>query len=346
MKTKQIYYEESYKTVCEAVVLDVIGDGKQTGMVLDQTIFYPEGGGQPGDRGEIVGKNGKMVVENTRLVNGEILHLGKIAGDIKTGDKVNLKLDSNFRLKYMRIHSAGHLVHDVLMTMTENLIPLKGSHGSKAFLDYTGEFDVGKKNELEQKVNDAIQKGLSIITKDATIEELEKECKFIPPNLPKNKKLRMIKMGDFSAMPDGGVQVANTNEIGKVVINEITSQDRVVSIKYRVFADDKGQKSVSEEKKSINNSSMEKKKLIMYISKEVSDKFPELEEIMMPVYGVTVSNDKVLTDIDFSTPLKKYQGGNFYEQEMLDSWNPFVYRMTYIFAGHHLFQPNSSKRQG
>jgi len=236
MRTKTIYYQDPYKIATEASVLNMEGGtGLFSNILLDQTVFFPEGGGQPGDRGEIIGQNGSAKIEYTRIINGEIIHQGKVIGDLKNGEKVKALIDWNWRYKYMKIHSAGHLIHDVFMEMVDGLTPLRGSHGIKAFLEYSGSVDVNIKEALAEKVNEAVIQGLPIVTKEVSYDELTKECRFLPRNLPKNKPLRMIKIADYSVMPDGGVHVKNTKEIGKIVINELLSGNGIVTIKYRVF---------------------------------------------------------------------------------------------------------------
>ncbi len=144
------------------------------------------------------------------------------------------KIDWDWRYKYMKIHSAGHLVHDVLMTITSSLRPLKGSHGQKPWLEYEGTVEAGIKEKLEEKVNETLESDLSIVTKEASYDELVRECPFLPPSLPKDKPLRMIKIGEFSAMPDGGVHVKTTKEIGKILIPELVSGNGTTLVKYRV----------------------------------------------------------------------------------------------------------------
>lgn len=239
MKTKQVYYEDPYKTELKTTILEIQeGSDSLQNIILTETIFFPEGGGQTGDRGEIVGKNGNAKIEYTRTMNDEIVHQGKINGELKKGDKVVAKIDWNWRYKYMKIHTAGHLIHDVFMTLAKGLTPQKGSHGSKAFLEYSGTANPSLKETLQQKVGEEKEKGLPIITKETTVDELNKECHFIPANLPKDKKLRMIKIGDCPSMPDGGVHVKTTKEIGGVAINELSSGNDLTIIKYRVFGEE------------------------------------------------------------------------------------------------------------
>lgn len=83
----------------------------------------------------------------------------------------------------MRIHFAGHLLHDVLMTMVKKLIPLRASHGKKAFIEYKRELNPSIKEKLEEEVNKIAQKGLKIITRFASYDELAKECQFFTTQL-------------------------------------------------------------------------------------------------------------------------------------------------------------------
>lgn len=195
---------------------------------MDKTIFYPEGGGQPSDKGMV----GTSRIEYVRNIDGEVVH--QVKGELTVGSTVTCVLDWNWRYKHMKIHTAGHLIHDVLTSKTSNLVPTQGSHGKKAYIEYLGNYDPLHKDELEAEVNAVLQKDLPVVTRETTYEELEKLCKFLPPNLPKNKSLRMIQIGDFSPMPDGGVQVKATKEIGKIWIASIVNQEDKTTIRYGV----------------------------------------------------------------------------------------------------------------
>ena len=228
MQTKQIYYEEPYLKESEGKVISATYSGGLTNVSLDQTIFYPEGGGQPSDRGTL----GNVKVAYVRFTNGEIIH--QVKGEITEGQQVKEILDWNWRYKNMRVHSAGHLLHDVLMTFVTNLSPIKGGHGKKAFIEYQGEIDPSIKEKLETEVNKVLQQGLEIVTRYTSYDEIAKEAKFLPPNLPKEKPLRMLKIGSFPPMADGGVQVKNTKEIGEIWIANITVRNGTTNIRYGI----------------------------------------------------------------------------------------------------------------
>lgn len=228
MQTKQIYYSSPYTIELQSKALSVLPQGRLTNVILDQTIFYPEGGGQPSDRGTI----GSAKVEYVRMQNGEIIH--QVIGEVQVGETVKIAIDWAFRYKHMKIHTAGHLLHDVLMTMVKDVVPRRGGHGKKAFLEYTGEIDPTMKEKIEEEVNKVAQQELNVVTNESSYEELAKECQFLSPNLPKDKPLHMIKIGDFPSMPDGGVQVKNTSEMGKIWIANITVLGGITTVRYGV----------------------------------------------------------------------------------------------------------------
>lgn len=230
MQTKQVYYSDPYTIELQSKVLSIVPQGRLSNVILDQTIFYPEGGGQPSDRGMI----GSAKVEYVRFSEGEIIH--QVTGEIKEGDMVKIALDWKWRYKHMKIHTAGHLLHDVLMTMVKDLRPLRGGHGKKAFLEYKGILDLQMKEKLEAEVNRVAQMEMEVITKETSYDELAKECVFLPSNLPKDKPLRMIKIGDFPSMPDGGVQVKNTGELGAIWIANISVLEGNTTIRYGVVS--------------------------------------------------------------------------------------------------------------
>jgi alanyl-tRNA synthetase len=233
--TAQIYYDYPYLTELDSKVTSIEQKGSQYLVELESTIFYPEGGGQPSDQGEIVGPHGRLGVEQVRSTrDGHILHQGKLTGVLVPGEAVKMAIKWASRHKNMRVHSAGHLVHDVLMGLTDRLTPTKGNHGQKAFLEYAGPLDPEVRLELEAKINEMVERDVQIITRDTAYEEIAEKCRFVPPGLPRDKRLRLIQIGEFDPMPDGGVQVKSTREIGAVVLHSISAVDDTVVIRYGV----------------------------------------------------------------------------------------------------------------
>ena len=235
MDTVPLYYQDAYATEADAIVTHVDNRGGQSVVVvLDRTIFYPEGGGQPADQGEIVSPTGTVKVQTVRYQDGLVRHEGKLVGTIEPGQSVHTSLKWSRRIKYMRLHSAGHLIHDVLMTMAGDLVAIKAQHGDKAFLEYKGTLAPAVSETLAAHVNEVVHEDLPIRTWDSSYDEVLALCGVVPPNLPKNKQLRMLQIGTFSPMPDGGVQVQKTREIGEVVIHHVTVEGDTTTIRYGV----------------------------------------------------------------------------------------------------------------
>lgn len=236
METKAVYYEAPYRAEWSARLLELVPKGTNHLALLDETIFYPEGGGQPSDVGEIRGASGRLRVELVQQREGKIWHQGKLLGTLQPAETVQLALKWAHRHQNMRIHTAGHLIHDVLMSLAGPLIPVKGKHGSKAFIEYAGELDPNLREELETRVQETLLRDLPVRMSETSYAAIAAKCRFVPPNLPKDKPLRTLQIGDFAPMPDGGVHVQTTREIGCVLIEEITSENGRTVIRYRVTA--------------------------------------------------------------------------------------------------------------
>ncbi|MGH9350149.1 MAG: hypothetical protein ACRD26_23085 [Vicinamibacterales bacterium] len=138
----------------------------------------------------------------------------------------------------MRVHSAGHVVHDALIELSPHVVPQKGNHGRKASLEYLGALDPAIAATLARRANEIVAADLPIAMRDTSHEEMVSICRFVPASLPKHKRLRTLRIGQFPALPDGGVHVRNPREIGRVVIQSITTDGATSLVKYRVAGSD------------------------------------------------------------------------------------------------------------
>src|ERR1700690_3135848 len=110
--TELMYMSDSYKKDAKATIISVEKHGLVTEVILDRTIFYPQGGGQPSDKGTITGKNGIAHVKHVRLTRDTVVHECSIEGSIEPNEGVHLKVNWKIRYHNMCIHSAGHVVHE------------------------------------------------------------------------------------------------------------------------------------------------------------------------------------------------------------------------------------------
>src|SRR3989344_4273662 len=225
MKTKLLYLDDSYLKSMKAKVIEVNEiTPKLYALVLDQTVFYPIGGGQATDQGKMVSKSWEGKVQEVVIKNGEVSHFVHSQTAPIAGDKVNGEIDWNRRYRLMRIHSAGHIIDFAMYLLGYSpgkLKPFKGDHGKRAFILYQGTLDKDIKQELLEKANELVAKDLEITWKFVDFIELEKEAIYLQPGLPTNKPLRMITLEEVGSVADGGTQVKQTSEIGKIEVPAI-----------------------------------------------------------------------------------------------------------------------------
>lgn len=238
MQTKPLYLEDSYQKTVKAKILEIKTDKEgKAALIVDQTIFYPQGGGQPSDQGVIKSANCEVNIEQVLIREGEILHYGKGLQSLHVGEEVDLILDWDRRYLNMRRHSAGHIVDFALFLLgycPEKLKPLKGDHDQKPFISYEGVVFYDFREELERLANELIKRNVAFNTAFVDLKTLQEEAIYLQPNLPTNKPLRMLALEGVGTVADGGTQVAKTGEIGKITILPIIFRNNETDIYYQI----------------------------------------------------------------------------------------------------------------
>lgn len=214
--TELLYFNNQYLKECDAEVLEVI-DNK---VILNQTVFYPEGGGQLCDTGKLVRDDSEFSVLSAKKESGKVVHNVDKPG-LNKGDKVHCVIDWERRYTMMRFHTASHIISGYFSKaygakITGNQIKL-----TECRVDFDLErFDRNIIDEIIAKSNELVNQKLPVTVKFMERSEVEanpslvKLAMGLPPNV---QILRMICIGDFDMQPDGGTHVANTSEIGKIV---------------------------------------------------------------------------------------------------------------------------------
>ena len=245
--TELIYMTNSYQQEHAARVVSCVKKGSGGEIILDKTIFYPQGGGQPSDKGTITGKHGTATVKHVRMQGDDAIHECTLEGTIEKDESVECAIDWNWRFHNMRVHSAGHVVHEAVRLVAPYLKPIKGEHGKSSYIEYKGSLPIDKKHRIEQQTNDLVQQNLSLKTEFVTIDELKARASYIPEHLPKHKPLRILSVGEYPPIPDGGTQVKTTGEIGEITVSSIANADDHVRVYYEVASDASFQKNEADE---------------------------------------------------------------------------------------------------
>ena len=182
----------------DAEVLEVIPEqGNRYRMLLNQTVFYPMGGGQPTDQGTFSSDSWNGSVYQVMMKDGEIWHYVESAETPIEGLTVHGTINWDRRFLNMRLHSAGHMVDFamfILVYSPRTLSPLKGDHGKKPYIVYSGVLGNDITKELEDKSNELITKNISLSTAIVPLDELSKDAIYLQPNLPTDKPLRKLTL--------------------------------------------------------------------------------------------------------------------------------------------------------
>ncbi len=210
-----MYLKDSYKKEFETIVKEVNGDK----AVLEDTIFYPEGGGQPSDDGKIIKENEEFILINVKKERGRIVHQLNKEG-LKTNDKVKCVLNWERRYKLMRSHTAAHILSAIFQKETSALVTGNQISLDKIRIDFDlKELNKDKIKEYIKKANQEIKRNLDVSDYEMKREDVEKNSGLVKlaMGLPHAIKiLRIVKIGDIDEQPDAGTHVKNTSEIGEI----------------------------------------------------------------------------------------------------------------------------------
>lgn len=237
MPTTLLFRDDAYLPETEATVL---GINDRRGIVLDRTVFYATGGGQPGDAGRLVRESGAPIAIATAVYGDdrhEIVHVpGEDQPLPEPGETVTAALDWERRYRHMRIHTGLHLLSVVL--------PFPVTGGSIGAEEGRLDFDLEggealQKEEIEERLNALVRADLPVTSEWITDEELldnpglVKTMKVKPPM--GSGRVRLIRIGGIDLQPCGGTHVRSTAEIGRLTVGKMESkgkQNRRVRIRF------------------------------------------------------------------------------------------------------------------
>ena len=216
--TRTLFLEDSYLRECDATVVSV-KDGKF--VVLDQTIFYPKGGGQPCDTGKMLRGDEAFAVVYVGKFSGEISHEVDHQG-LREGDKVHCVLDWERRYRLMRSHTAAHLFASLLCTGTGALVTGNQLEQDKIRFDFSLEkFDPETLKRYVDKANELLREDVPVKSYELPKEEalkipgVVKMAEAFPPDIP---RLRIVEIVGVDRQADGGTHVKNLREVGQIKV--------------------------------------------------------------------------------------------------------------------------------
>jgi alanyl-tRNA synthetase len=212
----------------ESEVLAAGGAADNVAIVVTETPFYPEGGGQTGDRGVIEAESGALAeITDTRKAEGSIVHIGRIlrgdGRDFARGRRVTLKVDRIRRDAAMLNHSATHILHYALRDVLGTHVHQAGSLVSPDHLrfDFSHQGPVGDGNLLtiEEEINARIRENAAVTTDEMAYDDAIKAGALAFFGDKYGDRVRVVRMGDFSVELCGGTHVSRTGDVGLFKLN-------------------------------------------------------------------------------------------------------------------------------
>ena len=221
--TIELFRNNSYLKEHDTTISEIVSDG----LVLNETIFYPEGGGQPGDEGSITINNQTIDIIGTRYTDNKLVHMIENIDGFKKNEEVKLNLNWIKRYSYMKVHTCLHLLCSI--------IPFPVTGGSIGDGRGRLDFDLETKPDKEEvlnKINELINKDYLIHISSITDKELDDNPDLVRTMAVKpprgSGQIRMIRIGDdIDFQPCGGTHVSKTSEINRVKSVKIENKGKM-----------------------------------------------------------------------------------------------------------------------
>ncbi len=223
--TERLYWQDSYMKEFTASVVSVEG----IMVELDQTCFFPTGGGEPNDTGKLMSNVSEFLVLDVSKSGDKILH--KVDRDgLKAGDTVNGIIDWERRYRLMKMHTASHLLSAIIHKETGALISGGSLDLDKSRIDFNLEvFDREKFSSYITKANELISNGAEVKSYFMKREEamkipgIIKLLEVLPPSVD---NLRIVEIGNIDIQADGGNHVRQLSELGQIEIVKLENKGK------------------------------------------------------------------------------------------------------------------------
>jgi alanyl-tRNA synthetase len=231
-----IDYPDLFST--SAHIVSMGNDARGAYCVLDHSLFYPQGGGQPADQGKIISADGTYTVFDVRNAEGEIRHyIVDNHPPMRPGLTVTMTIDQDKRMLHYKYHTAGHLIAAVAETINPELKAIKGHQfPGEAYVEFEGMIDDANERMAKTTLHmkQCIKSNGDVKTQDLGPGDRATMAQDFPYALPKDKSLRMCHIAGFSPVPCGGTHVKTLEEIAAVTIKKCQSKKGKTKIYYAI----------------------------------------------------------------------------------------------------------------
>jgi alanyl-tRNA synthetase len=233
--TQLAYMTSPEETTITTTVVDLPHDDGMLAVVLAETPFYPQGGGQPSDVGVIEGDGFTFTVRKAVLIDGTVHHQGVVTTGTPSVGPATATIDADLRATHARHHTGGHLVMTAMHEVT-GMRAVKGYHFVDGpYVEFDGVLDDDEKArvaaELDQRLAEMIDADAEISVEETTVAELKEQGVFMPMEIPLDKPTRVVTSFGYRS-PCGGTHVKRSSELRGLHVKSVRSKSGRTRVSY------------------------------------------------------------------------------------------------------------------
>lgn len=238
MKTHLSYFEDTFKFE-DLATIDAVGkDANGHFILLNQTLFHPQGGGQPSDQGTLQVEDVTIPIHRVKVVDNMVRHYTDKNYSFLIGQEVTSSLDQAMRLNHARLHTAEHLISNIIENIAPHWNTVKGHHfPNECFVEFTSQNDTSEAilmEQLIQEIETCIEENYSISMDQIVGDKVKELCSNLKFSIPNDQLVRIVRIGDFPFSPCGGTHVKSLQELKGLEITRIKIKNNTMKINYDI----------------------------------------------------------------------------------------------------------------
>ena len=232
--TRKLYLNDTYLFESSAIITRASSDEKGFYVLLDQSIFYPQGGGQPSDQGIIKGQGFELQIFRVSQIEDEIRHyINEPNEEILIGSTIFCALDQHRRISNAKYHTSAHLLSNVVEAIYPHIKAIKGhSFPGEAYVEFQGASELPDQAIIGSSLNKAIEDNLGTRIFETDPASFESKFYKLPYEVPSNKAFRVMQIGEHHPIPCGGTHLKSLGKIEKIELSKLKIKNDILRIAY------------------------------------------------------------------------------------------------------------------
>lgn len=238
MATKLLFLDDSELYEHDAQIQTVTNlDPGRVELVFDETVFYPQGGGQPTDHGHVTTDSGSVDVDKVSFDNGTVRHQGSIEGNIVAGSMAHQRIDAERRRMHARLHTAGHLVMAAVDRVAK-MPALKGYHFPDGpYVEFEGTIPEEERpaflSKVQAEIDEMVADDSEVASRFDSVDNLRASGVYMPAEIPAGKPTRVVITCDYIS-PCGGTHVKRLGELEGMHVKGIKNKSGRTRVSYSI----------------------------------------------------------------------------------------------------------------